>query len=268
MSDESVVIIRKKCRKKHGGGHHGGAWKVAYADFVTAMMAFFLVLWLLAAMSPEDKAGMAEYFESYTLFEGSGGGQGVAVMPGGALGVTPIESQIGVVRSAPRGSTVLVFEFGKMVETDLAGFQDQILISASKDGVRLELMESEKIPIFEAGKAVLLPNGIEIFEVLARSLKSLPNNITIEGHTDSAPHPSKTYSNWELAADRANAARRELVKNGFSESRIASVISFADRIPIDSEYPRNPFNRRVSIVVRDMDRMSGTRRPGDLSMSP
>jgi chemotaxis protein MotB len=268
MSDESVVIVRKKCRKKHGGGHHGGAWKVAYADFVTAMMAFFLVLWLLAAMSPEDKAAMAVYFESYTLFEGSGGGEGIAVMQGGTMEIDVITSQIGIVQSATKGTAVLALELGTMVETNLFDFQDQILISSTKDGVRLELMETESVPIFESGKAVLLPNGKEILRILTRSLKNLPNDIAIEGHTDSTPNPNKGYSNWELAADRANAARRELIKNGFSESRIARVTSFADRIPIDSDNPRSSFNRRVSILVENLDRMSGTRKSGDLSLSP
>ena len=265
---DEPVIIRKKVKKGHGGGHHGGAWKVAYADFVTAMMAFFLVLWLVGTMTEEQKAGMAEYFESYTLFEGSGGGEGIAVMPGAALEIAPIESQVGVMQSATRGTTILAFEFGKMIETDLPDFQDQILISSTKEGVRLELMETEKIPIFKAGNAELLPNGMEILRILARSLRRLPNNITIEGHTDSTPYPSKTYSNWELAADRANMARRELVKNGFSESKIARVTSFANRIPIDSEHPRSSLNRRVSILVMDVARGSGIKRPGDLSKSP
>ncbi len=264
MSEEPV-IIRKKCRKKHGGGHHGGAWKVAYADFVTAMMAFFLVLWLLATMSDEQKAAMAVYFESYTIFEGSGGGEGVSVMPAERL---QIESQIGVVPSATENSTVLVFELGKTVERDLFDFQDQILISSTKEGVRLELMETERIPIFKAGNAELMPNGIEILKVLARALKNLPNHITIEGHTDSVPYPSKTYSNWDLAADRANTARRQLVKNGFRKGRIARVTSFADRIPIDSDHPRSSLNRRVSILVMNLDRGSGMKKKGDLSISP
>lgn len=254
MSDESrnniepVVVIKKIVKKGHGGGHHGGAWKVAYADFITAMMALFMVLWLIAMLSADTKKAIAQYFRSYTIFKGTeaGGAKGMSMMQGNPIKLDPEPGDIkktGVVKET------IALELNKIVEEKLEAYKDQIMIFTTNDGVRLELMELEKSPMFEVGKATLLPRGREVIKVIADTLKDIPNNIAIEGHTDNRQYPGDDYTNWELAADRANAARRELIKDGLEPKKITKVTSFADNIPIDRQNPADDLNRRVSILI-------------------
>lgn len=243
---EPVVIIKKTVRKGHGEGHHGGAWKVAYADFITAMMALFLVLWLIAILSADTKKAMAEYFRSYTIFKGNeaGGAKGISMMQGNPVKLDPDPGDTrkrGIVREK------IALELNKIVEEKLQTYKDQIMIFTTNEGVRLELMELEKSPMFEIGKATLLPRGTEVLRVLAGSLKDIPNGIAIEGHTDNRQYPGNDYTNWELSADRANAARRELIKNGLDPKKITKVTSFADAVPINTQNP--DLNRRVSILI-------------------
>jgi len=248
MSKEEQPIIIKRIKKTGHGGHHGGAWKVAYADFVTAMMAFFLVLWLIAMLSIETKRAVAEYFRSYTIFKGSeaGGGKGISLMQGGPV---KLDKEPGDIKRGVVLRERLALELGKIVEERLHELKEQILIFTTNEGVRVELVERDNNPMFELGKANLLPTGTKALQIIAGELKDMPNSINIEGHTDRRQYPDLHYTNWELAADRANAARRELIKNGLDPRRITKVTSFADVIPINTDNPYDAINRRISILV-------------------
>ncbi|MBI5599121.1 MAG: OmpA family protein [Deltaproteobacteria bacterium] len=248
MSKKDAPIIIKKIKKAGHGGHHGGAWKVAYADFVTAMMAFFLVMWLIATLSIEGKKNVGQYFRSYTIFKGTeaGGGQGISVLQGTPVNVN---KEAGDMKIGDVVRNKLVTDLGKIIEQRLDELKKQILVINADEGVRVELVEKTGSPIFELGRATLLPNGNEALKVLAEGLNSVPNDITIEGHTDSYQYPREDYTNWELAADRANAARRALIKNGLDPERIKKVTSFADVVPISANNAYDPINRRVSILV-------------------
>jgi len=225
LENHSHPVIIKKIKKTHAG-HHGGAWKVAYADFVTAMMALFLVLWLVAMLSIDSKKTIAEYFRSYTVFKGqeAGGATGVSTFKGGPVKLDPDD---GGIKSPDKKLELITVKLNKVVTEKLNQFREQILIFTTRDGVRLELTDKGQSPMFEAGKAKLAPNGEEVLATLAAVLSEFPNSVTIEGHTDSSNYNVNGYTNWELAADRANSARRELIKNGFEESRITRVTSFA-----------------------------------------
>jgi chemotaxis protein MotB len=245
----AAVIIRKKIKSRHRGGHHGGAWKVAYADFVTAMMALFMVLWLVAVMSIDSKKAIAEYFRSYTIFKGTeaGGGKGVSVMKGNPVMLSAESGGEGA-KSFSATKTVAI-ELEKIIDTKLSELKRQILIFTTDNGVRIEMIDGESDPMFETGKNNLLKNGQKIIGVLSTAFKGIPYNITIEGHTDSYRYPAENYTNWELAADRANSARRELIKNGLDPARITKVTSFADAVPLNPENKYDPANRRVSILI-------------------
>lgn len=248
MGEEERPII-KKVVKRHHEGHHGGAWKVAYADFVTAMMALFLVLWLVAMLSMEARKSVAEYFRSYTVFKGkeAGGAKGISVTKGGPIKLDP---EAGGIRSKGALYKRLTAELEKAVEVGLSELKDQILIVKTPEGIRIEVVEKSGSPIFELGSSKLLPRGRQVFKVLASKLSLFPVKLVIEGHTDSHPYPGTGYTNWELAADRANAVRRELIKDGFDSEGIIEVRSFADRKPIKPEDPYDPMNRRVSLLVK------------------
>ncbi|MBI5468823.1 MAG: OmpA family protein [Deltaproteobacteria bacterium] len=245
----ATVIIKKKIKGRHKGGHHGGAWKVAYADFVTAMMALFMVLWLVAVMSIDSKKAISEYFRSYTIFKGTeaGGGKGVSVMKGNPVMLSAESGGEGA-KSSNAAKTVAI-ELEKIIDTKLTDLKRQVLIFTTDDGVRIEMIDGESDPMFESGKNNLLKNGQKIIEVLSSAFKGIPYNITIEGHTDSYKYPAENYTNWELAADRANSARRELIKNGLDPARITKVTSFADAVPLKPENKYDPANRRVSILI-------------------
>lgn len=262
MKKEGQIIIKKVIKKGGHGGHHGGAWKVAYADFVTAMMALFMVLWLVAVMSIESKKAIAEYFRSSSVMQGlnptsAGAGKGLTIMqgnmlkldqdPGGLGKGTDKESDQPI--GGEMSSADLQTKLTKIVEEKLAEIKDQVLIFTTSEGVRIELVEKEGSPMFESGKAGILEKGHKAIHVIAGALEKVPNNISIEGHTDSHKYQNQDYSNWELAADRANAARRELIKNGITEGKIKRITSFADVVPLKSENSFDPINRRVSILV-------------------
>jgi len=241
------IIIRKKIKKIHAG-HHGGAWKVAYADFITAMMALFLVLWLVAVLSIDSKKIIAEYFRSYTIFKGTeaGGAKGFSMMKGNPV---KLDSEDGGLKTKDSRLELITIKLNKMVEEKLHQYRDNILIFTTQEGVRLELTDRGQDPMFESGKAKLTARGVVVLATLSEVLGEFPNKVTIEGHTDSSNYDVKGYTNWELAADRANAARRELVKNGFDQTRITKVASFASAVPLKGD-PYDPQNRRVSILVQ------------------
>lgn len=247
---ENRPIIIKKIKKGGHGGHHGGAWKVAYADFVTAMMALFMVLWLVAVMSIDAKKSVAEYFRSYTIFKGTeaGGGKGMSILAGNPIKITLSDKSTDF-EGKEKPSANIALEFGKIIDGSLYEMKDHVLIFTTDEGVRIEIVDKGDSSMFESGKTTLLPDGQKVLAVLAEAFRDIPYKLTIEGHTDSGKYQRQDYSNWELAADRANAARRELVKNGLDPARITKVTSFADVVLLNPNDPLDSTNRRVSILI-------------------
>jgi chemotaxis protein MotB len=243
------VIIVKKIKKVHGG-HHGGAWKVAYADFVTAMMAFFLVMWLVN-QSQEVKAAVSGYFRDPGAFESQGG---LGVLPGGN-GVDPEAAQQPAtdVETAQKVLEDAADKIRQQLDLvpSLASLRDQIELSVTPEGLRIELVDEDQSSFFDSGSPRLSGVADLILAVIAQELAELPNEVVLEGYTDSQPYSSnERYSNWELSADRANAARRVLEDRGFPASRVAGVIGHADRALKFPEQPLDARNRRVSILVK------------------
>ena len=272
-------IIIKRVKK---GGHavHGGAWKIAYADFVTAMMAFFLLMWLLGSTSEGDKKGIADFFQSplkvALLNGGSGSGDSSSVLKGGGQDLTRSGGQVkrGDVQS-PRSTVNLqalrheqraaeaakLQEISEQVESELknsaklAQYASQIKMDMTRDGLRIQIVDEQSRPMFDSGSAVVKPYMRELLRAIGGVLIEVPNRLTLEGHTDATPFPGgdKGYSNWELSADRANASRRELVTGGLTEDRVLRVLGLASSQPFDRKDPTEPQNRRISIIVMNRD---------------
>lgn len=237
-----IVIIRKK-----GGhaGHHGGAWKVAYADFVTAMMALFIVLWLLNSNDKIRKA-ISAYFQDPS---GSGKMSGSASTGTGET-VSVNKDNMSSLKDQLEQALKRSPEFAKL--------KDYIQMSVTGEGLRVELLESEKGMFFESGHPVPTEAGQELLLSLAQQLRSLPNDVMIEGHTDSKPLGGRPdYTNWELSSDRANAARRILESAGLRPGQIVQIRGFADHNPRDPDHPEAAMNRRVSVIVRYQNAPSG-----------
>ncbi|MGO9312443.1 MAG: OmpA family protein [Syntrophobacteraceae bacterium] len=248
MEDSPKKIIIKRVKKVHGGSH-GGSWKVAYADFVTAMMAFFLLMWLLNMSSQEKRAVLALYFKHFSLFEKSG----KSFMHEG--GIRPTGQNLGgeeVVDTGEHQSGITNDELATKLMTGIdqnvqAG-KDQVFIAITEEGIRIQIVDSQKNPIFPAGSAELTNPAKQIVRSIASILKNFPNEIAVEGHTDSSPTRSEQVSNWELSVARASTARRELEDGGIEPSRISRVVGFADRVPLFTTSPDDPRNRRISIL--------------------
>lgn len=250
-------FIRIVKKKGHHGGHHGGAWKVAYADFVTAMLALFIVLWIMA-QSQSLRQNVAQYFKNPGLLPHSQG-----LMENSNIGgemPTPGHSQQ-LQRPAPAPADVVddqrrLEETKKKIQEMLAQLpeleklKDQVRLEITDEGLRIELMEKEKARFFEVGSAKINKEAKKIFGVISKELGVLPNNLTIEGHTDSRPYGSQNYTNWELSADRANAARRLMKDEGVKPDQISEVRGYADRRLFVHDNPNDDRNRRVSIIVR------------------
>ncbi|MGD0097076.1 MAG: flagellar motor protein MotB [Terracidiphilus sp.] len=233
------VIIKKKGGH---GGHHGGAWKVAYADFVTAMMSLFIVLWLMNS-SEKVKQAVAGYFNDPkgtgkllgTLMSGTGSGTTIAQVSTGELQKLKekLEQEI-------------------KARKDLEKLSKQIEITITPEGLRIELIEGKDGTFYELGSAKLSASGQELLSLLAKELKTLPNSLLIEGHTDATPYSSDTgYSNWDLSADRANAARRLLQQDGVRTNQVTQVRGYADQMLRVKDNPSDPSNRRISILVKN-----------------
>jgi chemotaxis protein MotB len=230
-----IIVIKKK---KHGGGHHGGAWKVAYADFVTAMMALFIVLWLLSS-SEQVKKAVGGYFQDPT---GSGKQMG-STLAGAGEGINLSPDDMSKLKDKLEQAMREIPKFQKM--------KDQINITVTGEGLRVELMETSAGMFFDSGKPNPSETGRELLTILAAELGKLPNRLLIEGHTDSKPFNSdRDYSNWELSADRANAARRLMQEHGLRPDQVGQVRGFADQSLRKSRDPENPSNRRISVIVQ------------------
>lgn len=256
MANEKKPIIVKKVKKVEGGGHHGGAWKIAYADFVTAMMAFFLVMWLLNMTSEEKRAKIAMYFRTFSIFEKAGG----SIMEGGtgkpfesdkkgqAQIVEKIEVEIAATATENNGEKVKESLMG-VVKTQFSEFSDQILVSTTPEGIRIDVIDKTGNPIFSSGSASLNANGKAVLKVLANTLNELSNKVVIEGHTDAMTYRGDKNGNWDLSIQRANAARTELLLNGYDANKISSVAGYAATRPIVKDNPNDPMNRRISFLI-------------------
>jgi chemotaxis protein MotB len=232
---QPVIIIKKKVAH---GGHHGGAWKVAYADFVTAMMALFIVLWLMNT-SEQVKKAIAGYFSDPS---GRKAEQGT-----GQAGVGETIS----LDKPDMSHLKEKLEDAMKRMPELAALKDQVQMTVTAEGLRIELMEGEKATFFESGNAEPTAQGREMLEMLAGQTGKLQYSLLVEGHTDSRPFTGRAnYSNWELSADRANAARRIMQTSGVRDGQIVEIRGFADRRLRNPEDPTNASNRRISVIVK------------------
>jgi chemotaxis protein MotB len=241
-----IIIIKKK-RKSHGG-HHGGAWKVAYADFVTAMMAFFLVMWLVG-QSKAVKAGVAGYFRDPGAFETQGG---KGLLPGGkdVAESGPSAAEAAAERKSLEESVRHIKERIDSLP-ELKTLRNQVEFTITSEGLRIDLLESSGASFFDSGSAGMKPETEHLLGVIARELGTLDNAIVVEGHTDSRQYASSDkYTNWELSADRANAARRTMERQGLKPTQVVGVRGHADRDLKVAEDPMDPRNRRVSVLVK------------------
>jgi chemotaxis protein MotB len=271
-------IIIKRVKK---GGHaaHGGAWKIAYADFVTAMMAFFLLMWLLGSTTDGDKKGIADYFASplkVAMGGGSGSGDSSSIIKGGGTDLSRSSGQVkrGDVQ-APRSSlnlqalkenqaraeTAKLEALKEKVQAALAAnpkseaLLSQIRLDMTRDGLRIQIVDENNRPMFDSGSAVVKPYMRDLLRDIGMVLAEVPNRLTLEGHTDAQPFSAgeRGYSNWELSSDRANASRRELIAGGLPDTRVLRVQGLASSNLIEPNDPRNPVNRRISIIVMNRD---------------
>ncbi len=238
-----IIIIKKK-----GGhaGHHGGAWKVAYADFVTAMMALFIVLWLMSASNSVKKA-IGGYFKDP---KGSSKTAGTNLV-GTGQNFSLSKADLKDIKSTLQKAIQKMSEFDKL--------KDQIEFTITPEGLRIELLETKNGTFFDVGSAELNQSGKDLLVILAQQLGTFPNKISIEGHTDSKPYSGKgDYSNWELSADRANAARRLMQEHGLRADQVTQVRGFADQSPRVPGHPEDPSNRRVSLIVNNFVKPNST----------
>lgn len=279
MADEGLRPIIVKKIKKAGGGHHGGAWKIAYADFVTAMMAFFLLMWLLGSTAKGDLNGIAEYFKTplkVAMAGGSGSGDSSSVIKGGGRDLTRKDGQIkngedpspkktynitasmqSVQAEMEKAEQARLRVLKQKIEDAIDGrpalkqYRKQLLLDITTEGLRIQIVDEQNRPMFALAKAELQLYTKEILREIAPLLNDMPNKITLSGHTDAAAYANgeKGYSNWELSADRANASRRELIAGGMDDSKMLRVVGLSSAVLFDKKDPFNPVNRRISIIV-------------------
>ena len=290
MADAQQPIIIKRV-KKVAGGHHGGAWKVAYADFVTAMMAFFLVMWLVVSMPEEKLSGISEYFKNPSVLRGTSQAPPPAAMGAGGSGTNPVKigpsnisptmdgegPKIGEVEEVPdaeeakrlaeeeekRELQSLKEELEAAIEKSqaLQPFKDQLLLDITPEGLRIQIVDEQNRPMFDSGSATLKNYTREILKELTPYIDSVDKRISLSGHTDTTPYASRNgYSNWELSADRANAARRELVSAGLPEDKVSRVVGLSSSVLFDKDQPTNPINRRISIIIMNRAAEDAARR--------
>ena len=272
-------IIIKRVKK---GGHaaHGGAWKIAYADFVTAMMAFFLMMWLIGSTTEGDRKGIADYFSTplklTMLGGGSGAGDSSSVVKGGGEDFTRSVGQVkrGDVE-APTKSVNLQALKAEQVRAErarlerlkedierkidsnekLKALKSQIRLDMTREGLRIQIVDANNRPMFASGSAVVQPYMRDLLQEIGTILTEVPNRLTLEGHTDAQAFGGGVlgYTNWELSSDRANASRRELMVGGLPEARVMRVQGLAASVPFDKNDPVAPVNRRISIIVMNRD---------------
>lgn len=278
MNAKNHPIVIKKVRKGHHA-HHGGAWKVAFADFVTAMMAFFLLMWLMGSTSKEEKAAISEYFLNPSIYEGASQAPSKeSNLIQGKVGTSDnpvhVEAPVAAEQTGHEGprETVpdeqaledlaremekrrlqeLLEELNAAIEQSqaLQPFKDQLLLDITPEGLRIQILDKENRSMFDSGSSQLKSYTEAILEEIAQIINHVPNRISISGHTDATPYQGREdYSNWELSSDRANAARRILVRAGLEQDKIGRVVGLASSVLFDKADPYHPINRRISIIV-------------------
>jgi len=259
---EGQNIIIKKVKKGGHGGHHGGSWKVAYADFVTAMMAFFLLMWLITMVAPEKRARVSTYFKHFSIFEKSGTTMLDFARPETKVHVIEQEGPPERVDEPPqkvpeeappdsrqRSENEFVDKLRKEVESKLFDVKDQIMLEVFEGGVRIEIVDRDGNPMFPSGSTEMTPQAKKILQVITANLKDNRSRIAIEGHSDARSTASSQYSNWELSTERASSARKEMERDGLNPNRLIRVAGYAATEPIIKENPLDPRNRRISVLL-------------------
>ena len=285
MADDKKQPIVIKKIKKGGHAHHGGSWKVAYADFVTAMMAFFLLMWLLGSTTDGQKQGVSDWFKNPSGVQGPGGASTSMIKLGGALEaprgddtkkkkperkefVSPeevksekIQEIVKVIEKQRLDSLLGILKAAIDKSQALKPYKDQLLLDISSEGLRIQIVDKENRAMFGLASAKLKPHMRGILREITKIIRTVPNRVSISGHTDvtgfvkgyvreyEETEERVRYTNWELSADRANAARREMTKNGLSKDKIARVVGLASSVLFDKKNKKNPINRRISIIV-------------------
>ena len=292
-NDKRPIVVKRI--KKIAGGAHGGAWKIAYADFVTAMMAFFLLMWLLGSTAKEDLSGISEYFKTpltIAMLGGSNSGESQSMIKGGGQDATRSKGEMrkGEVKPEKRveiksveaktAEEIKRIEKQKEIEKlkelkasiekaiddspKLQQFKKQILLDSTTEGLRIQIVDEKNRPMFRSGSAQLEPYTKDIMHEIGKMLNQVPNKVSLSGHTDAEPYSvgGKGYGNWELSADRANASRRELIVGGMSEEKIVRVVGLSSAVLFDKIDPLNPINRRISIIVMNKKAEESARNDG------
>ncbi len=278
MEDVRPIVIKRI--KKVAGGHHGGAWKIAYADFVTAMMAFFLLMWLLGSTASGDLKGIADFFQNPLKIASSGGsgtGDSSSVLKGGGKDLTRRSGQVKGGDIDAKSKTVNLKETNaeqarkefeerekallgelkesieKLIESNpaLKQFKSQLLIDITSEGLRIQIVDEQNRPMFDTSSAELKPHTRVILREIGKALNAVHNKLSLSGHTDAAQYGGgdKGFSNWELSANRANSSRRELIAGGMDEHKVLRVVGLASTVLFDKNDPLSSINRRISIVV-------------------
>lgn len=270
MEEEKIIIRRIKQKGNHGGGHGGSSWKVAYADFITALMAFFLLLWLITMSSPEKQAAISHYFRHFNLFDNGGGNKlGLLVNKGTVqTAVVPEvieepekkkENEKGneseqkqdeiTTNNQTESKERLSEKLKNEVEKKLYDVKEQIIIGTFYGGVKVDLIDKDGSPMFPLGSSELTPKAKEIIKVITENIKSEHNKVALEGHTDALSYATARFTNWELSTERASAARKEFENNGLNPDTILKVSGLAATEPLIKENPYDPRNRRISILL-------------------
>ena len=275
MSDDTQQPIVVKKIKKGGGAAHGGAWKIAYADFVTAMMAFFLLMWLLGSTSQGDLNGIAEFFQNplkVSLGGGSGSGDSSSVIAGGGKDLTATHGQVkkGDIEAEKKTINLqrLKADFERVEKTKLESlkgelealinaspalsqFKNQLLLDLTTEGLRIQIVDEKNRPMFDSASSDVKPYTRVILREIGLALNKVENRISLSGHTDAQPFAGgdKGFGNWELSTNRANASRREMVAGGMEDAKIMRVVGLASTVLYDKQDPYSPNNRRISIIV-------------------
>lgn len=256
-----VIVVRKK-KAKHGGGHHGGSWKIAYADFMTAMMAFFLVMWLISISSPKELVQIAEYFRTplaVALTNGPRSSDATSPIPGGGEDPTRQEGEVNKMidtqneRREKGDLQRLQIRLEMMLARDprLKELRPHLMINLMEQGLRIQIVDSMNRPMFQLGSAKVEPYMRVILRAIAPILEDFPNKISLAGHTDDTPYVTgeRGYSNWELSTDRANASRREMVAGGLNDGKILRVMGLSSTMQLKNHPSGDAVNRRISILV-------------------
>ena len=276
MAEKKLQPIIIKRIKKSGHAVHGGAWKIAYADFVTAMMAFFLLMWLLGSTAKGELQGIAAYFSSphkVAMTGGDGAGNSSSVIPGGGNDLTKVHGQVRRsdsetekerrmsidtaraerARQDAARIKALQSKIDAMITENprLNEYKSQIRIDVTPDGLQIQIVDNQNRPMFDSGSALVKPYMRDILREIGTALGGVENRISLAGHTDAAPYGNsdRGYSNWELSADRANASRRELVSAGMPDAKLGRVVGLAASDLLEPDNPRAPANRRITITV-------------------